>query len=919
MKTPLNTVVVEKLDNFSEEFKNKVITNNIHCLSEEEISNYLSLKDAGAILISAIEGLDKFKDVNYDTIQALLYKGNQLDYIKEEWYNWRPLHYAAKVADPIKLSLIVAKLEPDQINSLTTLSENALHVLLSHGQSDGFNICFQSGSNFQLSKMLPNSEDTLIECTRQLIAGGIDINHPNFWNETPIVIAIKKKSYNIVRLLLLEEKIDLDNSQESVSGKTPRELLKSKRNQFQVTTKNTPQHKPGRILFHILKSGNEDDFIKFKGGILSDDLVNSVDGVTSKYSSCTLIEYCFRRGLIYWLQEKKKLQDETIDSLDITCHRLVQVFCENGMAKCIQHLIDNSADIKYNFGEKTSSFQTSFLKIAVQKAYYPFLALILGQPKVKFLSSDICNLLSLLLEVEQEYFDFNIILSILLNKLVLIQMSLDANDINVLKKVLQEKVRMVNKENMLLLLNFPGVLCTRRINSEKSILEEIDKEVIKTHLDNCIERKDNKTKINYVCFIDENSRNPINSALKLFLQTPMLHIFFTHPVLKILIKRKWDNLKYRNFKYFKVNFYFYIIFCLILNIYILCKFQRLNYFVEMIFFALNLVFMAVFILKEVAQIWTNRQGYFYEFSNLVEFFFIIVTIMVYVMDINTSWIDIPMVLSVLTSNLVLLLLLEEVPKYARFIIFLPTVAFYLRYIRFYFLQFLAFAICFFILFTQRDNSIMVKNQGIKNTTVTNSSNNIWKELPDRIFQTVLAFTGNFEAVKSDGFKNNEVFSKMIFLLFVVFMAIILNNLLLGLLVTDMETLSEKVKQIQQMKRARFVIRLEEFFPLIRNFGHVVTPLFTQEKKLVVDDYDLKIFGDNQNELLDCILANKCKKQNVFLKLYLHIKDRVSTVSTGGDMCDLCEEMHKELLFYKDKLKTLEEMAEFEKSEKPFFY
>lgn len=816
-------------------------------------------------------------------------KGSQIDYINEKWYSWEPLHYAAKAADPDKLALIVEKLGPSKINSLTTLSENALHVLLNHGQSDAFNISYQNGSSFRLSKILASEKNNLIKCTQILIDGGIDINHPNFWNETPIVIALKRKYYGVIKLLLQKPEIDLDGSQEGVSRKTPRDLFKGKEDQFGVLPKHTTHHTPGKILFQLLKSGDEDGFLKYRGGKLGEDLVNSFDGVDSSNSSCTLIQYCFRRGLITWLQEKKLCQDELMYSLDITCHHLVQVFSDNGMAKCIQHLVENSVDICCTLRK----FPRPLLEVAVQKGYYPFIALILGQPKLVFHPSDICHLLIRLLEADLDDSDFDNTLSMLLNKLLLMEEPLQNKEIRILGEVLQRKARMINKDNLLLLLKFPGALCTRRTNSTKSILEEIDPEVIQTHLNDCVEEKNDEVRINYESLINKQS-NSTDLALKTFLKTPMLNIFLNHLVLKLLIKRKWDNLKYYDVKYFIVNLWFYIFFYCILHIYILYKFQRMSDNFEAPLYYLNLLCMVVFVVKESGQVWANRQTYVKELSNYAEITFVTVTLMVYFMDMNSSWIDIPMVLSVLSSNLVLLLLLEQVPKFARYIIILHTVVFYLRYIIFYFLQFVAFATCFYILFTQREAII-------------------WVELPNKIYQTVLAFTGNFEAVQNNNFSNKELFSKMVFILFVLFMAIILNNLLLGLLVTDMGDLNQNVKVIEQMKRASFVVRLENFLPFISRFGHSVTALFTDDQKyLVVREHDREMLEDNEKQHLDFILVKTVKKQNALLKLYSYIKSRINAISTNQEIHDLNKEMYQKLVYIEERLRILQEMTEFAK-------
>jgi hypothetical protein len=323
-----------------------------------------------------------------ETIEQKLQQGAEIDSINPKWYGWEALHYAARTTDPDKLKVICDNLPRDKINTLTMLSENALHVLLDHGVlGQSFNITCQNGTDQKTSKIINQEENSIVECARILINAGIDVNHNNFWNETPLLIAIKRKYFTVVEMLLEQDGIDVDSCRGAVSGKTARELLK--RTKLEVLPKQSSTHT--KILFRLLKSGDEKAFTRYNGGKISDMLKTDedIDGDNEANSSCTLLQYCYRRGLIAWHQENARCEsDSSLHYQDTTANRLVQIFCQNGMAKCIQHLLDNGADIDFTL-RKFEDGKT-LLEAAIVKGYYPLVAMILGSTESTFDPNKLC-------------------------------------------------------------------------------------------------------------------------------------------------------------------------------------------------------------------------------------------------------------------------------------------------------------------------------------------------------------------------------------------------------------------------------------------------------------------------------------------------------------------------------------------------
>ncbi|KAJ3621394.1 hypothetical protein MTP99_003532 [Tenebrio molitor] len=156
--------------------------------------------------ISDLRWADGIETLSPETIEQKLQQGAEIDSINPKWYGWEALHYAARTSDPDKLKVICDYLPIDKINTLTMLSENALHVLLDHGVlARSFYITSQNGTNLKMSKIINQEKDRFVKCAQILIKAGIDVNHSNFWNETPLLIAISRKYFKIVDMLLKQD------------------------------------------------------------------------------------------------------------------------------------------------------------------------------------------------------------------------------------------------------------------------------------------------------------------------------------------------------------------------------------------------------------------------------------------------------------------------------------------------------------------------------------------------------------------------------------------------------------------------------------------------------------------------------------------------------------------------------------------
>ncbi|XP_044262056.1 uncharacterized protein LOC123009666 isoform X2 [Tribolium madens] len=774
------------------------------------------------------------------TLENLLKKGLKVDFADPSWYGWEPLHYIASTSNPSTLETILQS--GANINSLTFLSENALHVLLAHSKtSKTFHVSCQGGHDLYATRIINRETQEMIKCASILITKGINLNHCDFWGESPILIALKRKFGEIVELLLGENP-DLDSSRDPVSGKTPREFLQGRKTPLPPPIGS----EPGVRLFEILKSGDEEKFLKEK----IRNFVNVLDGEIEENSSCTMLQYCLRRGLIYSKQSRGDFEEE---SEEPTSSYLVEVFCTKGMAKSVQYLLEEGADVDSTLRKFEGGL--SVLEVAIIKGYFPLVALILHNYQLTPVKiTRICTSLKKL-EAKSEHLNHTI--SIVLDRLL--------EEKNVTYQVisaLKNKTRLINRANILRILRFEGSLV-----EDREFLAGIDAEVLRTHLNDCVLKNDSNVEINYSNFGEKILENfPKN-----------LQTCFDHPVFKILILRKWNHLCW----YFYLNLLFHSSFYVFLNWFVVYGFVMGDHGCVW-YQILGLFFLFVFILKEILQMVTNKWSYFEEFQNWVEIFFAVVAFWVFV------WYhDVWAVLAVLTSNLVFFLMLEQVPFCAKYIIILKSTIFYLKYLFFYIVQFVAFAICFFILFSKSDE-------------------NVGENLSHKLFETVILFTGNLDYMKTPwkeennstthfhNFQFKEGFSKIVLTLFVLLMAVILNNLLLGLLVTDMSDINKNVKVFEQVKRAGFVVRLEKFLEKW-NKNSIFKKLqsksvFHKDKCIVINEEDRKILDDEDKQLLDFILTKKIKKENSLKNLWCYIRNKMNEKNCGTLQCKTDKEL-----------------------------
>lgn len=774
-----------------------------------------------------------------------------IDCFDEDWYKWEPLHYVARLADSKKIQVLLNN--SVNVNCLTTFSENALHVLLEYQQCvKPFNTLLYNGTDSKECIIINSEKDNIYNCAKMLIEAGIDVNHSNYWNETPICTAVRYRYIQITELLLTIPTIDLDNYKE---GKlTIRAYLKENHiRQDTISQSNVLYEDPVKILFDYLKSGDEEAFLQFNNENIK-EYANCIDGDSEFNTSGSMLQFCFKKGYTEYLQHD--LYDEEVTTCSITDNVMLEVFYSKGLGRCIEHLLNNGADPTLTYRK----FPQPLLVTAAIVGYYPLVAILLQHKAFQVTSDDIFRILPKLYEANHELKNYEFyrkcVLNLLLNKLI----SLKENTIPSSKKlgILNDILYKLNieyddekeddSENICQILKL-GASLTKRMDKKKMVIECIHPDILRLHFDDCIEN-------NILCYNsiieDDNACYSETRALHFLANNHQKSELLRHPLLVHFIHNKW----LRNFYFFYIDLFLYFVF--VLSIYAFMISSHKNHFYQ----SVNVVFyisLAVHFIKECIQlIFLYRLKYFFDSSNYFELI-VILSSFICIYDYN----EYSAVIAILFSTVIFVMLLGQVPICAKYTIIFGSTKYFLQYAAFYFIQFVSFAIVFNILFPfeTKENKSTNTSTDLPKNYLNDTVADIFKSL----FYTLILFTGEF----SDRVLESErypVFGRVIMTVFIFCMTIILNNLLVGLIVADMDEMQRAGKLYKQVKLASFIARMNS---IVKRLYEFKTYNFI---KYIINF--LHIFKKGKNKILD---LTKCKHTSVFddenLKYLKSIKNK----------------------------------------------
>ncbi|EGI64217.1 Transient receptor potential cation channel protein painless [Acromyrmex echinatior] len=349
---------------------------------------------------------------------------------------------------------------------------------------------------------------------------------------------------------------------------------------------------------------------------------------------------------------------------------------------------------------------------------------------------------------------------------------------------------------------------------------DISAHTLSRYFDDCLQTRKDRTneytiEFNYCClmphdvFIDQYKTHRATREMDVFkyiASNSGLKHLLKHPLLSSFLYLKWHRIRHVLY----ANFAFYVIFYFLLNAYILSMtydariengmqtetnnrsnitsgstlriiWNQQNNFL----WASTVVMLLLLILREIFQFVSCVRSYLMSSRNWMEIVLITFTIAL----LSGAGVQIGAVV-ILLSAWELVILISQHPRLSTGIEMFRTVS--LNFIRFlfpYLFLIFAFALAFYTLFKNGDDT----------------------NFPDpglSLFKTIIMLTGEFDA-NDIPFISHPIWSHIVFMLFVFFIAIVLFNLLNGLAVSDTAEILCKAELVGLISRIRLVNYIED--------------------------------------------------------------------------------------------------------------
>ncbi|XP_039313318.1 uncharacterized protein LOC105203879 isoform X1 [Solenopsis invicta] len=346
-------------------------------------------------------------------------------------------------------------------------------------------------------------------------------------------------------------------------------------------------------------------------------------------------------------------------------------------------------------------------------------------------------------------------------------------------------------------------------------IADISAHTLSRYFDDCLQTRKDRTnectiEFNYRCLMPHNvateqdKTNWTTHEMEIFKYiagNSGLKPLLKHPLLSSFLYLKWHRIRHILY----ANFVFYIIFYLLLNAYIFNmtydirrenKTQIANESVRIsestlgsvpnnFLWGFTTIMLLLFILREIFQLISCVKRYLMSLRNWLE----IMLIMFTVAALCGAGLQIG-ALVILLSACELVILISQHPRLSTGIEMFRTVSFnFIRFLFPYLFLIFAFALAFYTLFKDGNDTNFL-DPGLS------------------LFKTVIMLTGEFDA-NDIPFISHPIWSHIVFMLFVFFIAIVLFNLLNGLAVSDTAEILSKAELVGLVSRIRLVAYIEE--------------------------------------------------------------------------------------------------------------
>uniref|UniRef100_A0A8D8PLL8 Transient receptor potential cation channel protein painless n=1 Tax=Cacopsylla melanoneura TaxID=428564 RepID=A0A8D8PLL8_9HEMI len=677
-----------------------------------------------------------------------------------------PLHSIVEIGDKETLQVLL-KHERTNVNLLDATGSSALHIV-------------SKNNKFELLHILLNHAK-------------IRVNQINKKGQTAIYLAALGRHKDIVLALLKHKGINVDSAK-TAQGKTARDVIVEKLPELEADIPHqsaaTEEIPETNQLFLYLHQNDEESFMSCLANMKNEskdieEIINSNDG------SYTFLQYA----------------------------------SEFGFVQSVNLLLELGANPNKT---NPNNIKTPIM-IAAYRGYFEIVRLLCEVDKTSFEPINDETVLHCViqgintcheyLETKKKHIDHNKCFKYLLNNIRRDKINLDQTD-NKGNTVLHYAAKNGNPELILMLLRH-GIYIGTRNKFNEPALQDIPPRVLETYLDECLQtnnmrKEDPKYELifRYNFLVPPKIENFDTQDPEVGLQMepaigqapelatvsetdPLLYMsqskelrpLLCHPVLTSFIHLKWFSIR----RFFYINLSFYLTFWLLLSAYILTFYvnQKSSSLMrnatdptdinednvqdgrlltsDVILRLLLLLCLVIFIARELFQIIVSPLRYFKSLENWLEISLILVTaIILSSSSYNQNQIS---AIAILLSWAELVLLIGRYPSLSTYIEMFKTVSWnFLKFLAWYSILILAFALSFYTLF--KDDT---------------TDGNVFFDPGNSIFKTIVMLTGEFDAA-SIPFSDHPVTGHLLFVLFVFLIAIILFNLLNGLAVSDTQAI-----------------------------------------------------------------------------------------------------------------------------------
>ncbi|XP_069688348.1 transient receptor potential cation channel protein painless-like isoform X2 [Periplaneta americana] len=370
-----------------------------------------------------------------------------------------------------------------------------------------------------------------------------------------------------------------------------------------------------------------------------------------------------------------------------------------------------------------------------------------------------------------------------------------------------QKAALARNQHLILALLRRGA--SIRVNSSQgSLLDGIAASTFETFLDECIE--DNKRSLHNIDYaIIFNYRflslsvgvpqTPETGPLLYMSQSKKLKRLLKHPVICTFIDLKWRRAQV----FYYINIFLYTMFLIFLNLYVIYRVHTQddecrngstvpNHIKVPLF-----IFLGYVLLREFFEFMVYPLEYMKSLENLMEIILICTTGAIFLFSLQGCQLMRTLfVIVLLISWLEWVLLTGRLPFLSIQVEMLKTVsATFIAFMAWYSFMIIAFAIVFFTIFYS--------------PSAGDDNADQFPDLASAFFKTIIMMAGEFgtDSLKFDSAAN--IASHLVFVFFVVLIALVMLNLLNGLAVSDTQVITNEAHILSQISRIRSTFYIEK--------------------------------------------------------------------------------------------------------------